>query len=262
MWIKTAASSKCGSWAVRMTFQRFCGSTIKGNQFLAFKSCEGLRNSRFPDYVPSPHSKLQSAIWREPLQNVYVVKKPWNPDVTGAMLTMIRHLHDEYPAVNILVTDDVANELLEETALRGIHTETSESETGDLRRSGPMTLFCGSIDDIVDKTDLIITLGGDGTILRAVSTFLNASVPPVLSFALGTLGFLLPFDFSTAAETFRMVYESRGQALHRTRLECYVVRNLDVIEPEYSIRARQEQNERSKQVQINNGTCNERHFPS
>lgn len=41
--------------------------------------------------------------------------------------------------------------------------------------------------------DLVMTLGGDGTILHAASLFSHGAVPPVLSFSMGTLGFLLPF---------------------------------------------------------------------
>ena len=44
-----------------------------------------------------------------------------------------------------------------------------------------------------EKIDLVITLGGDGTILHASSLFKVGAVPPVLSFSMGTLGFLLPF---------------------------------------------------------------------
>lgn len=43
------------------------------------------------------------------------------------------------------------------------------------------------------EIDLVITLGGDGTILHASSLFNTGPVPPVLSFSMGTLGFLLPF---------------------------------------------------------------------
>ncbi|KAI5807133.1 ATP-NAD kinase-like domain-containing protein [Geopyxis carbonaria] len=42
--------------------------------------------------------------------------------------------------------------------------------------------------------DFIITLGGDGTVLYA-SWLFQKVVPPVLSFALGSLGFLTKFDF-------------------------------------------------------------------
>lgn len=42
--------------------------------------------------------------------------------------------------------------------------------------------------------DFVITLGGDGTVLYA-SWLFQRIVPPVLSFALGSLGFLTKFDF-------------------------------------------------------------------
>lgn len=40
-----------------------------------------------------------------------------------------------------------------------------------------------------------MTLGDHGTILQGVSKFGNHQLPPVLACSLGTLGFLLPFDF-------------------------------------------------------------------
>jgi NAD kinase len=49
------------------------------------------------------------------------------------------------------------------------------------------------IGEGAEKIDLVITLGGDGTILHASSLFKVGAVPPVLSFSMGTLGFLLPF---------------------------------------------------------------------
>ncbi len=42
------------------------------------------------------------------------------------------------------------------------------------------------------QVDFIISLGGDGTILHVNSLF-PTSVPPIISFALGSLGFLTPF---------------------------------------------------------------------
>lgn len=49
-------------------------------------------------------------------------------------------------------------------------------------------------DDITDKIDFIICLGGDGTLLYASHLF-QQSVPPVMAFHLGSLGFLTPFQF-------------------------------------------------------------------
>ena len=57
------------------------------------------------------------------------------------------------------------------------------------------------------------TLGGDGTILHASSLFATAhSVPPVLSFSMGTLGFLGEWNFSEHKRAFREVYMSGATA--------------------------------------------------
>lgn len=47
----------------------------------------------------------------------------------------------------------------------------------------------GNLHDVID---LIICLGGDGTVLHTALQFSNA-VPPMLAFNLGSLGFLAAF---------------------------------------------------------------------
>jgi NADH kinase len=68
-----------------------------------------------------------------------------------------------------------------------------------------------------DKVDLTVTLGGDGTILHASSLFATCpNVPPVLSFSMGTLGFLSEWKFSEFKRAFREVYMSGAGAGDRT----------------------------------------------
>lgn len=174
--------------------------------------CVNLESRTVPEYVGSPHLKLHNVVWRSPLQNIYIVKKPWNKAALDAMMELIGFIHRDYPQVKVIVSQDVAEELFEAGKARG----------------GPdgqnIAVYTGTVEEIVGKTDLIVTLGGDGTTLRAVAAFLNGIVPPVLSFAMGTLGFLLPFDFGTYQETFKTVFESKSKAIHRSRLECHVMR--------------------------------------
>ena len=47
----------------------------------------------------------------------------------------------------------------------------------------------GALQDV----DLVICLGGDGTVLHASSLFAQGAVPPVIGLSLGSLGFLMPF---------------------------------------------------------------------
>lgn len=68
--------------------------------------------------------------------------------------------------------------------------------------------------------DLVVTLGGDGTILHASSLFSTDAVPPVLSFSMGTLGFLLPFHVDDYAKALESVFEGKATVLDRMRLAC------------------------------------------
>ncbi len=59
--------------------------------------------------------------------------------------------------------------------------------------------------------DLCITLGGDGTVLHLASLFVaDEPLPPVVSFAMGTLGFLTPFDVTDFAATLTRVRPAEG----------------------------------------------------
>lgn len=101
-----------------------------------------------------------------------------------------------------------------------------DHETATLTKLGPGT----------EKIDLVVTLGGDGTILHASSLFSAGAVPPVLSFSMGTLGFLLPFrtcamssheteyqyqaDIDDFAKALESVFNGKATILNRMRLAC------------------------------------------
>ncbi|KAL6053491.1 NADH kinase pos5 [Balamuthia mandrillaris] len=72
--------------------------------------------------------------------------------------------------------------------------------------------------------DFVVTLGGDGTILHTSSLF-QTEVPPVLSFSMGTLGFLLPFRIDDYKEVIQAVMKGGFSLAHRMRLACHVHTN-------------------------------------
>lgn len=72
--------------------------------------------------------------------------------------------------------------------------------------------------------DFIITLGGDGTVLYA-SWLFQRIVPPVLSFALGSLGFLTKFDFDKYQETLTKAFRDGVTISLRLRFEGTVMRS-------------------------------------
>ncbi|AGO11117.1 AaceriAFR361Cp [[Ashbya] aceris (nom. inval.)] len=76
-----------------------------------------------------------------------------------------------------------------------------------------------------DLFDMIVTLGGDGTVLY-VSSIFQQDVPPVMSFALGSLGFLTVFKYENFREDLIKALQSKIRTNMRTRLCCKVYRRL------------------------------------
>ncbi|ETE60377.1 Guanine nucleotide-binding protein G(I)/G(S)/G(T) subunit beta-1, partial [Ophiophagus hannah] len=83
--------------------------------------------------------------------------------------------------------------------------------------------FSEDYDDISDQIDFIICLGGDGTLLYASSLF-PRSVPPVMAFHLGSLGFLTPFNFENFQSQVTQVIEGNAALVLRSRLKVKVIK--------------------------------------
>ncbi|TDL26042.1 ATP-NAD kinase [Rickenella mellea] len=71
--------------------------------------------------------------------------------------------------------------------------------------------------------DFVVTLGGDGTVLFT-SWLFQRIVPPVLPFALGSLGFLTNFDFADYQAAMDTVIDSGIRVNLRMRFTCTVYR--------------------------------------
>ncbi|KAE8450912.1 hypothetical protein EG329_005352 [Mollisiaceae sp. DMI_Dod_QoI] len=72
--------------------------------------------------------------------------------------------------------------------------------------------------------DFVVTLGGDGTVLYA-SWLFQRIVPPVLSFALGSLGFLTKFDYEEYQDTLTKAFKDGVTVSLRLRFEGTVMRS-------------------------------------
>ncbi|KAL8683201.1 MAG: hypothetical protein Q9186_000813 [Xanthomendoza sp. 1 TL-2023] len=72
--------------------------------------------------------------------------------------------------------------------------------------------------------DLVLTLGGDGTVLYT-SWLFQRIVPPILSFSLGSLGFLTNFEFSSYRTHLNRIMGDHGMRVNlRMRFTCTVFR--------------------------------------
>lgn len=78
--------------------------------------------------------------------------------------------------------------------------------------------------------DFVITLGGDGTVLYA-SWLFQRIVPPILSFSLGSLGFLTKFDFENYVPTLNSVFDNGVTVSLRLRFEGTIMRSQSTGSP-------------------------------
>ncbi|KAG9852779.1 ATP-NAD kinase, partial [Aureobasidium melanogenum] len=75
------------------------------------------------------------------------------------------------------------------------------------------------------KFDIVLALGGDGTVLFA-SLLFQRIVPPVLSFAMGSLGFLTKFDFARYTSILPRAFNDGITVSLRLRFEGTIMRSI------------------------------------
>lgn len=73
----------------------------------------------------------------------------------------------------------------------------------------------------IEDPDLVVSLGGDGTMLRAAQLAHSADVP-LLGINLGTLGYLTEVDPGRETASLRKVLEGDYEIQHRMMLSCHI----------------------------------------
>ncbi|KAG4129913.1 hypothetical protein ERO13_D09G109500v2 [Gossypium hirsutum] len=159
-------------------------------------------------------SKQISLKWESDPQTVLILTKPNSVSVRILCVQMVRWLR-ERKKLNVYVEPRVKVELLAESSnFSYVQTWKDDSEISHLHM----------------KVDLVITLGGDGTVLWAASMF-KGPVPPIVPFSLGSLGFMTPFHSEHFKDCLDSVLRGPISITLRHRLLCRVVR--DAAKNEY-----------------------------
>ncbi|KAG0226648.1 NADH kinase pos5 [Mortierella sp. GBA43] len=134
-------------------------------------------------------------------RTVLIIKKPNDEKTDKALVEVASWIHTKYPHMNVVVEPDVAKEFSEQLPFVYTIPDNNRSEYARV-------------------TDLAVTIGGDGTILHTSSLF-NSAVPPVISFSMGTLGFLLPYHINNFQTALEKLFDTRqASLLLRMRLKC------------------------------------------
>ncbi|XP_020027017.1 NAD kinase isoform X1 [Castor canadensis] len=173
------------------------------------KACV-LQNPQTIMHIQDPAS--QRLTWNKSPKSVLVIKKIRDASLLQPFKELCVYLMEEN---NMIVY--VEKKVLEDPAI------ASDENFGPVKKK--FCTFREDYDDISNQIDFIICLGGDGTLLYASSLF-QGSVPPVMAFHLGSLGFLTPFNFENFQSQVTQVIEGNAAVVLRSRLKVRVVKEL------------------------------------
>ncbi|XP_027711092.1 NAD kinase isoform X1 [Vombatus ursinus] len=173
------------------------------------KACM-LQNPKTIMHIQDPAS--QRLTWNKSPKSVLVIKKIRDASLLQPFKALCVYLMEEN---NMIVY--VEKKVLEDPAI------VNDEHFGTVKKK--FCTFREDYDDISDQIDFIICLGGDGTLLYASSLF-QGSVPPVMAFHLGSLGFLTPFNFENFQSQVTQVIEGNAAIVLRSRLKVKVVKEL------------------------------------
>ncbi|KAK1142222.1 NAD kinase isoform X2 [Acipenser oxyrinchus oxyrinchus] len=171
------------------------------------KACM-LQNPKAIMHIQDPAS--QQLTWNKPPKSVLVIKKIRDASLLQPFKELCIFLTE---SKNMIVY--VERKVLEDPEI------ANDESFGVVIKK--FCTFKEDFDDISDRVDFIICLGGDGTLLYASSLF-QESVPPVMAFHLGSLGFLTPFNFDTYQSQVTQIIEGNAAIILRSRLKVKVVK--------------------------------------
>lgn len=160
------------------------------------------------------HRRALLAWQSGPPSSALLVKKAGDRDAAAAM----RRVADFLAARGVRVLAERAVVAAEFPDLTPFAPEAGSDDDETVANQGHATdpAFC-------------VTLGGDGTVLRVASLFgRDAPLPPVVPLAMGSLGFLTPFDAAAAEDILSTILAAGTDAAPvfctlRTRRACRVL---------------------------------------
>ncbi|PLN76685.1 putative NAD+ kinase [Aspergillus taichungensis] len=162
--------------------------------------------------------RLDSIKLKLTVQSVFVVTKAGDESVIGLTRDLTRWLLSPERERQYVV---YVEKRLETEPRFGASTLLAEEPSAEGRLRYWDTQF---VQEQAHRVDFAITLGGDGTVLYT-SWLFQRVVPPVLSFALGSLGFMTKFDFNDYQDTLSTAFREGVIVSLRLRFECTIMRS-------------------------------------
>ncbi len=165
------------------------------------------------------HSSEVRMTWAERPQTVLLVKRRKSTECTAFTNKCAAFIRAAFPGTSVLVEPSCHSE--------HPHLDTYANGTG----GGGRSKDAATLESVVD---FVVCSGGDGTMLH-VSGLFQKSVPPILSFSMGSLNFLCSYEMAEFEAAISHVFSGDFLITPRMRLMCEVSDTLRSFVEEFHI---------------------------
>ena len=138
-------------------------------------------------------------------------------------------MHRKFNTIGLVVRNDVQAHLETIKQVIAVIEKRADVIIHYLQRDTVEGLIPGvPMEDLVDRADLVISLGGDGTILSAARAIVDSN-KPLLGVNLGRLGFLADVPIKEFEQHLNGIFEGKYSVEQRFFIEGTFMRNNEVI---------------------------------
>ncbi|ELU36758.1 NADH kinase [Rhizoctonia solani AG-1 IA] len=189
-----------------------CGDTVLARTYpgprypICFQRSNSTDSTTLPvDRTTRSKVQLSDYVSKEGIRNILFCRKPNDENVAKAFEMAIRYIQRRFEHTTLFVESS-------SKIPPGVEPYNPDARKGPsffplVNSSTHIAIYIAKKPEI----DLIITLGGDGTILHANSMFNTGPVPPVLSFSL---------DIGSLPTALENTFSGTATVLERIRLAC------------------------------------------
>ena len=184
---------------------RAMSSSSSTRSLVQVDDCASDRRMSIPEFNALSSSSLKLRWLTRPKVVMIIVK----PDVPAVHAMLKQALLILTSRENITVYLEPREHALLAAEKAGLPLEFSDpnspprSRPSSPKRAGCIRTWVTDVNsvrptfDVLKQLDLVVTFGGDGTVLWSSTLLGRGPIPPVLSFSMGSMGFLAPFTSGT-----------------------------------------------------------------
>ncbi|EDO05877.1 ATP-NAD kinase family protein [Babesia bovis T2Bo] len=180
------------------------------------------------DLIYSSKEQDVNVVYSRYPRKVMICSSKQGDAIQKAREEVVKHIKETYDCIVVIHDRLLPSIEAEAEKLWGeIHNMyTKPTMLTDKDNDADVSVAYGEIN--TDDVDLIIVIGGDGTILKVIKMFTNA-IPPVIGLSMGSMGYMVKFNMDELKETLSNICTAGLRVSRRRMLHVEIYSDTGVL---------------------------------